>query len=61
MALLLTGYIFRGAGAVDAAANAGTSTCGADIAFPNLLNASVLYVGELLVKITQYSWEACSR
>lgn len=61
MALLLTGYIFRGAGAADAATNAGTPTCGADIAFPNLLNASVLYVGEILVKIAQHSWEACSR
>lgn len=42
VALLLTGYILGGAGAADAASNAGISTCSADVAFPNLLNASVL-------------------
>lgn len=35
------GYILGGAGAADAASNAGISTCSADVAFPNLLNASV--------------------
>lgn len=50
---LLTGNIFRGAGATDAIAKAGRSSGGgAHVAFSNLLDAGVLCVcKELLVKI----------
>ena len=63
-ALLLTGYIFCGTGAADATADAGRSSRGANFAFSNLLNACVLHVWRLLVKLDHWSWRVeifCSR
>lgn len=42
--ILLTGYIFRGAGAIEASGEAGGTGRGADVAFPYFLNARVLCV-----------------